>query len=568
MLQHREEIIGALDHLLTRLLGTTISKYDEGPKLPSDSVISAAEEITETATSWLIGLKRSRNRALPINRLPPELLQLVFQWCLPEECDLLDDDNRSMTSYYSALFALIGVSRDWATAIKSSPLFWTYTCSLDPNALTELVIKRSKDSPLRVKFVCDADNKDHPDSLQKATYVKTLLSQSYRWHTLCVRTDDAEAISQLVSGKSPQLNRLVIRAWVDENIVLQDFLGGATPKVVDIDMYQASLVWEQYRLSGLRKLELECVTVAPSISQLLDIIDTSPGLQELYIWGCGVPGSLSTAANASAPQVRVLENLQLGNITPFSAINHILTRVTVHSNSILAMEMSPAMSDETNLSILTCVRKHIASLTGESCPAILQLRSTRDAFQMDYGSGCCDIRVIADDVAIPLPTEELVLLVQDLLRSLSTQRRAMPTALHLFNVPRQDIVSLLPVLDEYLCVTELTMEDMLLGPIVELLSSSRPKSGRWLLPSLASLTLRQADTARPVDPLLVLVEARRVPPSPGMAALKRVSLENRCYLKEDTLARLQELVPCLSIADMVQIGESMGIFGYEDGQVA
>ncbi|KAG8898257.1 hypothetical protein FRB99_007565, partial [Tulasnella sp. 403] len=148
---------GALDGLLSRYLSTTSNLATPDKDTPA---ITIAEDILSITAKWVLNMKRRWNRALPIYRLPTEILLFIFQLCVPSDEFWLPENHQVMkldyspstSKYYGYLLTLCGVAFDWAQIICDAPNFWVYTSSQDHPRLTELVLERSRTSLLWVKY--------------------------------------------------------------------------------------------------------------------------------------------------------------------------------------------------------------------------------------------------------------------------------------------------------------------------------------------------------------------------------------------------------------------------------
>ncbi|KAG8891508.1 hypothetical protein FRB99_003551, partial [Tulasnella sp. 403] len=67
----------------THLLNLCPRSNDDIATYKDASTMNIAENILSITTKWVAEVKRRRNRATPIYRLPSEILLIIFRLCVP-----------------------------------------------------------------------------------------------------------------------------------------------------------------------------------------------------------------------------------------------------------------------------------------------------------------------------------------------------------------------------------------------------------------------------------------------------------------------------------------------------
>ncbi|KAG8897457.1 hypothetical protein FRB99_008129, partial [Tulasnella sp. 403] len=319
--------------------------------------------VTSNARLGSNDIRELQNQATPtINRLPPEVLQMVLKFTLPDSETLERVLCAPTLCYYSKLFQLCGVSSYWASLIANTTSFWTYTSQADCDELTAAVLARSKNSPLQVRYVVhdclDCRCRENP------SYLGMIVAQCHRWQSLCVYDADRMVLKQLLAAPAPQLRYLDVLNWSAPAVLVADPVTG--PKIVDLMLAKVSLDWEVWRFSGLQNLQLEEVIPGPTLEQLIDIIQSSPNLRILVILDCDVAiASHETPGweRSPSPCPRTLDVLRLSEVSA-KAMCGILSCVTTHDQSEVYFDLSEGwdLSKDEAVLIMTFAFRHLGAL--------------------------------------------------------------------------------------------------------------------------------------------------------------------------------------------------------------
>ena len=117
---------------------------------PVNALARMDEEIHQQ-TLFLSNLRANRNSSLPIFRLPPEMLAIVFihgpRDYYESKCDHVE--GASVPTWVNVLY----VCRHWRNIALNCPTLWTYPFHTSLR-WTEVLLLRSKQAPLKISYTC------------------------------------------------------------------------------------------------------------------------------------------------------------------------------------------------------------------------------------------------------------------------------------------------------------------------------------------------------------------------------------------------------------------------------
>ncbi|KAG8907889.1 hypothetical protein FRB99_001748 [Tulasnella sp. 403] len=457
-----------------------------------------------------------------IHRLPPEILQLVLTLSLPDFHELEEEFRGPTRRYYRELLQLCGVSPDWASFIRSTPSFWTYTSQTDCDELTGAILARSKNSPLRVRYIMY----EGCPCRENHSYLETIVAQSHRWRALRVYTGSRRVLEGFLAAPAPQLRYLDVGNMSESPVPTVDLT--TSPQIVDIYLAHVLLDWTAHRFSGLQSLHLRDVAPGPTLEQLLDVIRGSPNLHTLAMFDCDVAvGSyeFSKVEPSSSLTSCILDVLKLSQVSA-PAICGILSCVTIHDQSNLFLDVSdsPAPNRGEAETIATFAFKHIGSLA----PWYVALKITDSDCNLDSeGGNWCIVLPCTEGGTI----EELVHFVNEHLTKTVPELHNVPAALRLDIQEVDVLLPIMSVIANLLNVIELVFIAPSQMSVLEPLASPLP-SGKWLFPNLEVLRVSPYEVV--VDETLPNVvrarwtasrKAKRGGAKPTVVPIKSVSIE-------------------------------------------
>ena len=219
--------------------------------------------ILETDALEVLGLVRSlKNSFAPINKIPPEILSLI-----PDYCDEDDIDQ--------ALVALTYVYRGWRDMLISRSSLRT-TLDLMNVEKIRTYIQCSKSSPLKIYL--------YENEVEGVTYLEGAFSlpmrHTRRLKSLKIRGHNPTFDSRLFGRDLSSLRELAI-------------LGTIT-----------WLPWNNVNMTNLRVFKLGSWTPIYGVTQLLDLLESSPLLHTVKLFG-----SIPDSSNAPPQRTVLLPHL-------------------------------------------------------------------------------------------------------------------------------------------------------------------------------------------------------------------------------------------------------------------
>jgi len=253
-------------------------------------------------------LKTRRNTFAPISCLPPEVLCRVF---------LLVRDSALAWNPVTWI-KVTHTSRYWRNVALNSPSLWTLL-PLENPWWTREMLKRSKMASLIVKAnVLNRSN-------SSAVNTKVALSHISRIKELSLNSPEAEGTLQNILSTLPraaaQLEVLRISTRVRYYSSIFYIPGDAlreTPSLRQLELYSCDFRWDSQFLSGLTHLTLHSVpsNAQPTLTQLLEVLRSSPGLQLLDLKNCFPKDGLSSPRAQTPIYLQHLRSLALdGTLT-------------------------------------------------------------------------------------------------------------------------------------------------------------------------------------------------------------------------------------------------------------
>ncbi|KAG8894002.1 hypothetical protein FRB99_001578, partial [Tulasnella sp. 403] len=540
------------------------------------STITIAEHILSITSEWVASVKRrrklTRNRAMPIYRLPSEILSVIFQLCLPSDEFRLplksgNYDTSSTANYYTCLLKLCGVAFDWARLIRDTSSFWVYTCSWDHPKLTDIILERSRTSLLWVEY--NSVRLDYLDSAEMVgRYIRNTRRESHRWGTLVLRLWDTPAVlspdsEELGAATFPKLSRLMVITPDHAFNRLPNFFKFGRPPLKHLQVVGVELDWDRWpphpELIVLRLCSTRHQDLRISYLQICNIIDASPSLKTLElssIYITGLPRTETHALSSSSPKP-VLDTLEFMTIEPAHAVPFLLSRVELHNNATVSTYTSfrgrsTTLEIQDACRIVESVSQRLSSLaSATSCLprlSIFMRYKEEGDFKLYYNGS--DFQITFSD------TPEGGARINSLVQSLDTELRSRRTILHLALQPPTS--GLVGSLSGHLSnVVGLSIGDAHLTtfPLQDLRSLSEAQTTGWLFPGtkVLRLVLKSDNLRRDIahsypalfETLCEVADARLRWEGTweNVVALEKVSLYGAGIIHKRDIEELEALVP-------------------------
>ena len=249
---------------------------------PHDSPKSHLQDIDNKILAW----KLHRNTLVPIARLPPEILSIIFS-LLSASGPSLDHFKRPSRFFIPITpSSLSHVCHRWREISLNLPCFWSHInlTELTPACAAEM-LARAKMAPLHlaaaVTIAHDIENIMGP--IEAHIRHTRLLSISANIHDL------QRMFGRLISS-APSLEQLYINSWFNEALVPDNLFDGIAPKLSDLHLKKCGISWVSPIFKGLRCLELSSFprSERTTLNVWLDALNQMPQLERLSLYD-GIP---------------------------------------------------------------------------------------------------------------------------------------------------------------------------------------------------------------------------------------------------------------------------------------
>lgn len=235
-----------------------------------------------TITSPSVNPRKEQEVVAIINRLPQELLVLIFLQSVEPESDVWGETLRKLQ-----LLAL--VCKYWLEVIKNTPSFWAELEGDFRRYEWERNLKRSASHPLLIYI----------DFLQRPRpgFIGAISAEVSRWWYLRLRELDPGAdLTFLNDSPIPRLEILTVVGDREIDVVVMNVNNMQAPRLKEISLVHAvPSCWSLPIFRGLRRLRVGLLpTLGPSVSQILEVLESCPSLESLSllnIQGFGLDGS-------------------------------------------------------------------------------------------------------------------------------------------------------------------------------------------------------------------------------------------------------------------------------------
>ncbi|KAG8910294.1 hypothetical protein FRC01_006409, partial [Tulasnella sp. 417] len=237
----------------------------------------------------MIGIEH-RN-SLAISQLPTELLLGILWLALPEIRFSTRYVEILARSYMRTICRMRSVTKRWQVVIEGTPSFWTLLSNTFPSHVNKTNILRSSELPLMVLYQGSkiVDEGEYPtEYLSAAKFLRHIASTRLRWSTVALDFHYRTIMSDYLGAPLPLLREVVVRSSRDGNQFAEpeELLGGETTNLRVLKVSGVSIDWQMGCFVQLKSLTLKNLSDdSLTGSQLLNMLDASPGLQVLNLKG-------------------------------------------------------------------------------------------------------------------------------------------------------------------------------------------------------------------------------------------------------------------------------------------
>ncbi|KDQ12057.1 hypothetical protein BOTBODRAFT_176821 [Botryobasidium botryosum FD-172 SS1] len=277
---------------------------DREAKILSLACEYAVRALSSFAKRTAVEIRNRRNQELPINRLPSEILAIIFQFVVDSGI------NRVIPLPQKAPFNVSQVSRRWRDVVVNTSRLWT-TYDVTSACMAEIIIERSRHAPLDIElatpFITHDVSKDEdpwertPLRLRRRPagaaantnaleFIRPVLSCVDRWGSVVLDGVDRAQLEACIPGNpAPSLKKLHVigKDGLPRGrgaVFRTSFFNGSTPLLRDLRLSWIHVPPTSSLFVGLTSLELDGITFnVTALSFLRTIGAGCPLLRQLSL---------------------------------------------------------------------------------------------------------------------------------------------------------------------------------------------------------------------------------------------------------------------------------------------
>ncbi|KAG8934623.1 hypothetical protein FRC02_009567 [Tulasnella sp. 418] len=322
-----------IENLYPRILSTS----------PSTSVVSKLDDeighmdrllnsMKQSVERRKLAIRRLRNRCLPINGLPLEILIEIF--LIVQLAGKKDGDN-----YYKSVSCLAGVSSRWLRIAISTPQLWIHLSSSHSSLFTKEKLQRSGNSPLHI-YIPPSSNRRARKRAEH--FIKILIPFSARWKTFNNRCGALNA--RLCNNElRPRVPLPLLQAFSSfSELTLQDELPAwvleSSPRLHTLSIPDFSFPMKPTVLYHLRNITFSPVVQGvPFTPDHWNIfLSSSPNLESIELHGGNLPDTaVSLPSAVHLPRLRRILFRKISKRTTFALLDAITTTLGVYPSIII-----------------------------------------------------------------------------------------------------------------------------------------------------------------------------------------------------------------------------------------
>ncbi|KAG8947658.1 hypothetical protein FRC04_010592 [Tulasnella sp. 424] len=192
---------------------------------------------------------RQRNALLPIQKLPDNLLHLIFHLLLFTTTGIRKN------LYVWRISTLRAVSWSWRDLIDRTPLYWVRISSGDGTDFVSDALKKSLNLPLHIKYTGSVMY--GPES----AFLDTVSAHRHRWESVAIHEPQGELVQTYFHFPAPSIKELLLSTdtgYASGGGGLDELFGG---ELKNLEVLRAvrwkNVEWDDAYFTRLRVLEIE-----------------------------------------------------------------------------------------------------------------------------------------------------------------------------------------------------------------------------------------------------------------------------------------------------------------------
>ncbi|KAG8903961.1 hypothetical protein FRC01_008913, partial [Tulasnella sp. 417] len=292
---------------------------------PADAI---SQDFKLTAPTF----RSDSNSLQQVNRLPPEVLVAIFEWCLDVD---KDNDQLELREDATQLQIICSVCRKWRNLAEESPVLWRFVSGLDPPQHINKALKLSDPMPIAVVYLGGSSAR-----LSEPEFIAAVEPHITRWSRASIVYDDLDNCPQAWEwSELSKLHTLDIVNNAAEYSRSSIVLGGGRelPNVRVVKLFDVPLRWDPGQLPALRVLQLNGYAEperSPSTSQLLQMLMNMPKLESLCMLNVAMLADDAVQRTVTLPNLGTLQALDV----PLDSIRLLLQSIQVPRSTEKCMD--------------------------------------------------------------------------------------------------------------------------------------------------------------------------------------------------------------------------------------
>ncbi|KAG8940671.1 hypothetical protein FRC04_005083 [Tulasnella sp. 424] len=241
--------------------------------------LQLAEVVIKRDLNRLIANARRHQNALqPVNKLPDEVLSVVFHQVAATV---------PISNHFTSLSNIAVVSARWKSIVDSTPTLWSFVSSTYPESQVDRALKKSARTPLSVACRFKGDELTASLKYESREFLRVMQSKGRHWDELILRLPRIGHLRSFLEAPLSHLRKLDVKVEYASPKKLNLF-GGQRGVLEDVKLTNANIEWDSEAFTGLRTLQLDYSAsgdpdVLPSVTQLSWMLAHSPRLRLLSL---------------------------------------------------------------------------------------------------------------------------------------------------------------------------------------------------------------------------------------------------------------------------------------------
>lgn len=264
------------------------------------------------AAKLVANARKRRNAEVPINQLPIEVTAEIFKFAVLPSRSVPSSDE----SHLQKLGMIANVCARWYNIVKSTAALWAVVETTVSDEMLELLLERSKNSPLFV--TCGSGYHQNDSAMFKELWtpsssIMKVVSEIIRWRSVDIGLTSAGSnILRALETPAPILEEFNFYLETPRAHKITNLFKGKAPKLKQLRVSGLSFVWSKGLFHNLTHLQIANIRHnGPTLTEVITAIHSSPKLEIILLH------DLAFSSDSAIPSTQpvVLKDLEFISIT-------------------------------------------------------------------------------------------------------------------------------------------------------------------------------------------------------------------------------------------------------------